>query len=195
MCREAIATAVTMGEGGSSVDLETRVEWTARLDDKDGTLHCTIVGKDEYKRKLFKEMMENFMRESTEANMGLWVELVRRHLHHMGFTSPMPAHRASLVSHPSSSWEDEAGEESDEHGEVPAVIPDSHVQKRGHAGNHVGVVTVLPHVRAEEVQDSDEDEDDDDARFVDAGEVMLLGEVRTTRAWHDDRRLYLCTVN
>jgi hypothetical protein len=45
----------------------------------------------------------------------------------------------------------------------------------------VGVVTVVPHVRAEEVQDSDEDEDDDDARFVDAGEVMLLGEVRTTR--------------
>lgn len=184
-------TAVTMGEGGSSVDLETRVEWTARIDEADGTLRCTIVGRDEYKRKLFKEMMENFMRESTEAAVGLWVELVRRHLHHLGFTSPLPAHRVpggggSLVSHPSSSSErdeaedDEAGDESDEHGE-PTTATAMTKKTFGTGGRSATVV-----VREEEEEESDDD-DDDNARFVDAGEAMLLGEVRfgqrhTTRA-------------
>lgn len=42
-----------MGEGGPSVDLETKIEWTARLDDE-GLLHCTVTGRDQYKRKLFK---------------------------------------------------------------------------------------------------------------------------------------------
>jgi hypothetical protein len=177
-----------MGEGGSSVDLETRVEWTARIDEADGTLRCTIVGRDEYKRKLFKEMMENFMRESTEAAVGLWVELVRRHLHHLGFTSPLPAHRVpggggSLVSHPSSSSErdeaedDEAGDESDEHGE-----PTTATKKTYGAGGRSATVVV----REEEEEESDDD-DDDNARFVDAGEAMLLGEVRFGHTTHDTR--------
>jgi len=48
-----------MGEGGPSVDLETRVEWVARVGE-DGILRCSITSRDEYKRKLFKGMCPLF---------------------------------------------------------------------------------------------------------------------------------------
>jgi len=102
---EAVVLAIAMGEGGPSVDLETRVEWVARVGE-DGILRCSITSRDEYKRKLFKEMIESFMCESTEGAIRLWIELMRRQLHHMGFT---PALHLPSMSHVSES----AGEESD----------------------------------------------------------------------------------
>lgn len=52
------------------------------------------------------EMIESFMCESTEGAIRLWIELMRRQLHHMGFT---PALHLPSMSHVSES----AGEESD----------------------------------------------------------------------------------
>lgn len=106
------------------------------------------------------EMIEGAMRESTESSIGMWVECVRRHLHHMGFTTSPYSPSQSQPSHPSSSSELEEGEESD----------------GGEEGQHKKEGK-LPELLEDEEEDSnDSDTDDGDDRFMDAREVIHYGQ-------------------
>lgn len=105
-------------------------------------------------------MIEGAMRESTESSIGMWIECVRRHLHHMGFTTSPFSPALSHPIHPSSSSDQE---DADEH---------YNDTSEGFSKETLAKLKKL----ADKTDESESDSDAEDDRFIDAREVLHYGQ-------------------
>lgn len=156
---ELVLFTTTLFEKSSLVDFDCHAEWRVRpLKSQKGCV-CLIKVQNEYKRALFKDTIENYVKDETQKSFKMWLQLAQEQAAKYLASKPMERETEAESG--------ESGEEEGDHIHSPSTSTSSRVSHRAPEKSEKTKISLPPpplvgaESSDEEWAEEDEDEDED----------------------------------